>query len=244
MGRGGGETEQHRELKRRAVLWAAARGFRACALEVRVPRSGFRADVAAARVGSGQCSEPGETAILECKQARSDLLRDNADEARTLERLREVSTRRRELEQLIGAHLPNLRRGETLFAECDEFDLDSIRHDGLRGVRREERQLQTRVYGGTKFDRIGRYCCADFLYLVVPPGLLEPHEAPPGWGILVASGSDDLDVVRPPVRLPVSSPARLALLESIAVAASRRCLADLGLDWETVIARRAQVLPD
>jgi hypothetical protein len=52
-----------------------------------------------------------------------------------------------------------------------------------------------------------------------------------------------MDVVRPPVRLPVTPAARLGLLESIAVAASRRCLAELGIDWETILARRGQVLP-
>ena len=40
-----GETEAHRDLKRRAVLWALANGFSACATEVSLPRSRFRADV-------------------------------------------------------------------------------------------------------------------------------------------------------------------------------------------------------
>ncbi len=42
-----GETAAHRELKRLAMAWAGEVGFDIVASEVRVPRSGFRADVAA-----------------------------------------------------------------------------------------------------------------------------------------------------------------------------------------------------
>jgi hypothetical protein len=84
-----GETDRHRELKRLALAWAGARGWGLAAAEVRVPRSGWRADVAAAGEPDGPC------ALFECKQAREDLRRDAHDEAAARARLEELTRRAR-----------------------------------------------------------------------------------------------------------------------------------------------------
>ena len=44
-----GETAAHARLKRLALIWAQARGYSACAVEVTLPRCRFRADIAAYR---------------------------------------------------------------------------------------------------------------------------------------------------------------------------------------------------
>jgi hypothetical protein len=237
-----GETAAHRELKRLAALWAQARGFSLCAEEVRLPRSGYRVDLAGcAAVRSGSV-HAGETAVFECKQSRSDLLRDTADERASLLRLREVTTRCAELEQLLGLHLPSLRRGESLFAECDAYDLEGIRHDGLRAVRREEAALQAKVYGGTKFDRMFRYRGADRFHLVTGPGVMEPHEVPAGWGLLEAAGAELVELRRPE-RVETTPAARLALLQAIAAAGTRATNTALGVSWEEVRRLRGRVPP-
>lgn len=241
MARPGGETPEHRELKRLALIWAQAHGFRVAACEARLPRCGFRADVAACAVPAGRIAVAGETAVFECKQARSDLLRDVAAERETSERLRAVMQRRRELESMLGLHLPSLRRGETLFAECDAYDLDAIRHDGLRAVRREEAVLQARLHGGTKLARLHRYGCADRLYLVVEPGVLEPHEVPEGWGLLVRE-CGGLRLERRPEYAATDAAARLAMLQAVARAAARAVNAACGVDPAAVIeVRRREV---
>jgi hypothetical protein len=243
MGAARGETERHRDLKRRALIWAQGHGFSACGVEVRVPRSGFRADVAACKSPDRQAAGPGETAIFECKQARSDLLRDVAEEVDVLTRLRVVTARRGELEQMLGIHCPSLRRGVSLFAECDEYDFDTIRHDGLRAVRREQAALNAKLFGGTKFDRLRRYRCADRLYLVAAPDVIVAHETPDGWGLLVAHG-DELEQVRRPVRLESTADVRLGLLHAIAVAGTRGANAAAGVQSGDIDALRRQVVPD
>src|SRR3954470_8009003 len=109
-----GETENHVRLKTLALAWAQANGFPICGLAVRVPKSGYRADVAA--VGRGPAAR---SAVFECKQARPDLLKDAHAEVATRARLAELTERRRTLEQLLSVHRPDLRRGEALWPEYD-----------------------------------------------------------------------------------------------------------------------------
>lgn len=213
------ETEQHRRLKSLALAWAQARGFAIAAPEVRVPRSGYRADVAAySRQWDAQT--PARTAIFECKQARGDLLKDAHAEAATRARLAELIERRQKLEQLLAVHRPDLRRGEALWPEFDTWDFSALEHRGYRGVLDELETVQRRVLRGTKFSRMFRYRCADFLCLVVEEDIFAEAEIPAGWGLLVRSG-EALRLVRPPAPLDTMPGQRTALLESIALAGTQ-----------------------
>jgi len=49
-----GETSAHRELKRLALAWAQANGFAIAATEARVPKCGYRTDVAACSRGAAR----------------------------------------------------------------------------------------------------------------------------------------------------------------------------------------------
>ncbi|HUR58987.1 MAG TPA: hypothetical protein VM029_14835 [Opitutaceae bacterium] len=209
------ETENHSRLKTLALAWAQANGFAICALEVRVPRSGYRADVAACGRGAGA-----RTAVFECKQSRADLLKDAHAEAATRARLAALSERRRALEALLSVHRPDLRRGEALWPEFDTWDFSSLEHNSYRDVLAELETLQRRILRGTKFSKMFRYRCADFLYLVVEDGIFAETEIPAGWGLLVRRGGE-LQLARPPAALDAPGEQRSAILEMIALAATR-----------------------
>lgn len=211
----GGETQTHLELKRLALVWAQGNGFPICALEVRVPKSGFRADVAACSRG-----EERRTAVFECKQSRADLLKDAHAEATTRQRLIELTGRRRTLEELLAVHRPDLRRGEALWPEYDTWDFSRLEHHAYRSVLGELETVQRRVVRGTKFSKMFRYRCADFLYLVVEDGIFAEAEIPAGWGLLVRRGGE-LMIARPPADLAASDVQRAALFEHIAMAGTR-----------------------
>src|SRR4051812_39750979 len=117
------ETQNHVRLKTLALAWAQANGFAITATEVRVPKSGYRADVAAA--ARGVASSAMRTAVFECKQARGDLLKDAHAESATRARLAELTQRRRTLEELLAMHRPDLRRGEALWPEYDTWDFSA-----------------------------------------------------------------------------------------------------------------------
>lgn len=192
------------------------------ATEVRVPKSGYRADV------SGYAPQRRDravrTAIFECKQSRADLLKDAHAEVAIRAQLAELTERRRVLEEMLAVHRPDLRRGEALWAEYDSWDFSGLEHRAYRSVLDELETVQRRVLRGTKFSKMFRYRCADFLYLVVEENIFAEAEIPAGWGLLVRRTTDAgevLELARPPAQLDTAMEQRLALLEMIAAAATR-----------------------
>ena len=214
----GAETEAHVRLKRLALLWAQANRYTACAVEVSLPQCRYRADVAAYR---SRVREQTMTAIFECKQALPDLRRDNCESVAARERLRSLARRRETLETHLRIHYPTLRTGDSLFAEYDSHDFDAIGHRGYRRVLRETTALQNRLYGGTKFECLVRYRCANLFFLVLPKELFRAAEAPAGWGVLVEMNCS-LELVRKPAWHGNLEETRIRLLQRIAVAGTRQ----------------------
>ncbi|AOS45947.1 hypothetical protein Verru16b_03038 [Lacunisphaera limnophila] len=213
-----GESAAHRALKRLARGWARGQRLALAAEEVRLPRSGYRADVAAA---TPHCLAPAAlTAVFECKVSRADFRRDSARETGAEAHLAALAERLRALRELIAGHRPDLRRGETLFAECDAYDLRGLRHDTHDRLAAELQAAQRRWQEGTKLAKLGRWRAASLLYVVAEEGILAPHEVPDGWGLLIRRG-DALVTVTLPCRNETTPEERVALLERIAAAAGR-----------------------
>jgi hypothetical protein len=98
--------------------------------------------------------------------------------------------------------------------------MSHFEHKTYRRVLREIRVLQARLYGKTKFEKVMRYRCANLCYLVVEDGILQDHEAPLLWGLLVRRG-DSLVLEKKPVRIEVIESARLSLLQRIAIGGTK-----------------------
>lgn len=212
-----GESAAHLELKQLALAWARANRLSLAGTEVRLPRSSYRADVAAAT--PRQLGPQAVTAVFECKASRADFLRDAALERATQEKIRELTARLDALNRLIGEHRPDLRRGEELFPEFDCIDLRGNRHATHAAVTRSLQAAQVALYEGTKFAKLARWRAANFLYLVVDTAeLAGAHEIPAGWGLLVRE-NDVLRCARPPLRHDVKVEDRIALLERLAARA-------------------------
>jgi hypothetical protein len=212
------ETEAHLRLKRLALLWAQGHGYTACAAEVTLPQCRYRADVAAYR---SRLREQTVTAIFECKQALPDLRRDNCATATTRERLHSLRRRRDVLEKHLRVHYPTLRTGDSLFAEYDSHDFDAIGHRGYRRVLRESAALENRLFGGTKFECLVRYRCANLFFIVLPNELFRETEVPAGWGVLLELNGT-LDLARKPDWHDNAANARIRLLQRIAMAGTRQ----------------------
>ena len=241
-----GESHAHRLLKQAALLWAQQEGYRAAGMEIGLPNSRYRADVAACRLDrpGPRRLEVGLSAVFECKQSRPDFLHDARPEAESVARLAHLNHRREKLERLVGAHYPTLRQGESLFPEFDRADVDAISHSGYRRVIAEIRQLENAVWGRTKFDKLVRYRCANSCYLVLRPGILDPTEVPLAWGLLAPESPDfdagddpkppALTLLRKPTYLDAPESHRLELLHRIAVSGTWRLNREVGIDFDVL----------
>jgi hypothetical protein len=221
-----GETDRHRSLKALTTLWARANGLACVAKEVSFPHNRFRVDVAAYRPNFKVPSKVrlgddlGITAVFECKQARSDLLKDSKNKEQVLARLQELNERKAKLEALLKMHYPNLAKGEALFPEFDCYDFNSAGHQSHARVLKKIQEAQSAAAYKTKFDRLLRYRLAHLHYLVTEKGIIKPHEVPLGWGLLVRE-EDGLRLVQAPALQQTSAPTQIIFLQRVAAAASR-----------------------
>jgi hypothetical protein len=227
-----GETARHSRLKRLAFLWAQVHGYSACAMEVTLPQSRYRADVAAYR---SQPKKIGSTAIFECKQALCDLRRDNCHSDIARQRLEAICQRRQILETRLRVHYPNLRNGDSLFPEFDSHDFTAIGHRGYARVLSALKAQQNRLYDCTKFDKLTRYRCANLYFLVLPKELFRDSEVPVGWGALVEFNGA-LTLVRRPVWQETTPENRIHFLQRVAAAGTRAFNRQLEITFEEVVA--------
>lgn len=234
------ESLAHRELKRLALEWAGARRLVLAATEVRLPRSGYRADVAAATPRA--LASNAVTAVFECKVSRADFLRDSAPEAGAVASIAGLSARLETLRGMIAVHRPDLRRGEELFPEFDAYDLRGLRHETHEALATELRVAQRKFQECTKFAKLGRWRAASLLYLVAEDGLFAAHEVPEGWGLLVRRGAG-LELVARPCLRATSAEERVAFVERIAAVAAGRERKNFGVaaPWSDAAGSRASL---
>jgi hypothetical protein len=175
----------------------------------------------------------GTSAIFECKRCLVDLRRDNGCAATTLRRLEKIHQRREVIERNLRVHYPALRVHDSLFAEFDSHNFETIDHRGYKQVLRQTRALQNRLFDCTKFETLVRYRCANLFFVVLPTKLFHEPEIPIGWGALVESNGA-VDLVRKPAWHDVSTEHNLRVLERIARASTRAINRNLGIKTEEV----------
>ena len=219
-----GETENHRNLKSLALSWACEQGMYLAAPEVSFPHRRFRVDVAAccptrkvpSRTPANAVDSVLKAAVVfECKQVRSDLIKDNKNGDCISNRLRSLEKRRKTLELLLGVHHPNLALGESLFPEYDSYRLQEIRHEGYRKLKKDISTARRGVINATKFDRLFSYRMANLHYLVVEEKLLKSHEIPAGWGLLVRTAAT-LELIEKPTWQDINVEHQIVFLQRIA----------------------------
>jgi hypothetical protein len=231
-----GESPNHIRLKRLALIWAQSRGYRACGVEVTLPRCRYRADVAAFKAAKNG----GTSAIFECKQSLVDLRRDNGCAAETRKRLQAVQRRRETIERNLRVHYPALRVPESLFTEFDPYNFEHINHRGYGRVLRQVRTLQNRLFDSTKFEKLVRYRCANLLFLVLPNELYRQSEIPVGWGALVEC-NNALELVRRPVWHETTEVSQWTFLQRLAVTGTRGVNRAFAIDFEQTAAFRVDL---
>ena len=251
------ESPAHLELKRLALIWAQANGYPIVACEVSLPNLRFRLDMGAYRPGSRRVSirdarlntnrsvavaALGIAAVFECKASRTDLVRDCRSAARLIERMKVLTERRLKLESLLKIHYPSLRNGDGLWPEYETVAFDRAEHAPYRKVVKELATLSRQLHGQTKMESLMKWQAANLHYLVVEPNVVEAHEIPAGWGMLVREGQRLELRVRPEWR-EVDEPTRLTFLHRIAAAGSKATNREEGVDYLAIESERRGGVP-
>jgi hypothetical protein len=227
----GGESQAHRELKQIALRWARAQGYRIAAAEVSLPRYRFRLDVAVYRPSKQSITDPqsgrtvwqdslGLCAVFECKASRADFQRDAASLSGTGEKLKALHARRLELERLLHLYYPSILQGDSLFQEYQSVDFSRAGHAEYEKTLKAIGSLSRQLLQSTKFEKLVRWSAANLFYVVASTEAIEPHEIPPGWGLLLRQG-ETLEPALKPIFHPIAEPERLALLHRIAITQTR-----------------------
>jgi len=236
------ETANHRELKRLALIWAQAHGYRAAAAEVSLPNCRFRLDVAAYIPGRvrelhpdgrrmRQRSTVGLTAVFECKASRPDFRRDAHSIAVTTDRLKVLNSRKARIERELHLHYPSILNGDSLFQEYQSVDFERPGHERYQRTLRDISRLTSRLHANTKFDRLVQWGAASLFWVVADPGMMALHQLPAGWGLLLREDGE-LRVAAKPLLQNVPESERLALFYRIAQAASRAVNREHGIAFE------------
>jgi hypothetical protein len=235
-----GESAEHRELKRLALIWAQARGFRIAAAEVALPNYRYRLDVAACRMerSRGRLAVPEgagriTTAIFECKASRQDFRRDACVLTATAARLKTLHERKARVEDELRLYYPSIRNGDSLFPEYETLNFERPGYERYVKLLGEIARLSTRLEANTKFDRLGQWGVANLRYIVAEAAALERHEVPSGWGLLVRE-NDSLQLIIKPVWRDLCEEQQFVLLQRVALAATRAVNAAYSVTYEHV----------
>ena len=219
------------ELKQRVLAYLVALEPDAIALNVPVRRSKFTVGAACAFIatkGKLHHNCVTKTVAVEVFNDRTDCLPDYSNNAASYDRLRKMEQEKTELEAAIRRDEPELRSTCDLFPDEDFAEYDyraSQKHPYLRLLRRLERTRHA-IFRGSRLENIRRANAADYLYLAVPQGAIEPHELAPGWGLLEVT--PQLEVIEtspaPDLSENVSTAGRNHLALNIARAAAGNVL--------------------
>ena len=137
-----------------------------------------------------------------------------------------------------GAGGDELAAGELHFVTtggigADLATFDHAGHAPYRNVLKELTTLSRQLHGQTKMESLMKWQASNLHYLVVERDLVQPHEIPVGWGLLVREGPR-LDLsVRPEWR-EVEEATRLTFLHRVAVAGTKATNRESGIDYLSI----------
>lgn len=148
--------------------------------------SKFCADVAAfwSSPGKKRLMQPTRTVIVEIRRTREQCWPDCSRQEELLPLLIEQKELRRSLETEIRKTEPELKDSDTLFPEYESWRYAESKNRNYRHCLRQIEKIEHALYEGSRFEQIRRAHVADFLYLAVPEGTVNPNELADGWGLI------------------------------------------------------------
>ena len=214
------ELIPQRELKRAVLGWMALQCPNGMGMGVPTRFFKYKADVAAFWSSpQRRVLHPTETMIVETRRSRQECWPDfSRTEEALLEKLKAFKARKEELQEEIRQAEPHLQDRDALFEEFQLWDYSRSANTEYKKCCKAISEVEESLYGGTRFQHIAAAQVADFLYLAVPAGAVEPQEIVQGWGLLYIHDDMSIEIVKEAEKVGCSEENRFHLVQNIAKA--------------------------
>lgn len=228
------EIDNKTQLKYKQALlrWLLALAPTAIGLNVPTRISRFQVDIGAfwSEPNRKRQLRPRKTMILEMRFERDDCWPDISKREDILASLREVKNKKQQLEAIIRQEEPELRVGDNLFTEIEDWDYHTSRNPDYHRCLRHMEEIQHALYAGSRFEQIRRAHAADFLYLAVPSGLIDPRELANGWGLLYIEDNFEVKETKKAQQEETTPDCKLHFIQNLAASAMKSTLFATGVN--------------
>ncbi|MDD3885860.1 MAG: hypothetical protein PHI35_03200 [Victivallaceae bacterium] len=202
------------------------------AVGVRVPARIRKYQVTAAGFWRGSHGKSiDKTAVVMLYERFDNCFADCADRDARLAVIHSLLEQKERLESVIRVQEPHLASSDDLFDDFRSWDYASSTNAEYRKLCRKLDSLRMALHQGSRLENIRRTGVADYCYLAVPEGLVEPGEIAMGWGLVYLKSDRSFTLVREAdPQDGVTPAARQILAQNIAVAAADMVTFASGVD--------------
>jgi hypothetical protein len=190
-----------------------------CGIGVKVPTRNRKYQVEAAAFWStisGSRQSADRTVIVEVRHDREQCWPDCGDKENLLATLRELKQEKIRLEAVIRETEPSLKDTDNLFEEYQYWNYHRSRNQDYQNCLLQIDKVAHSIYKGSRLELIRQAKVADFLYLAVPEGEIQPSEVADGWGLLFIDANQKVRCAKVAQRQICSQDSRLHLIQNIA----------------------------
>lgn len=212
-------------MKRAILGWLLPQNPSGVGSSVPTRISKYCADIAAfwSSPAKKRLMQPDKTVIVEIRRTREQCWPDCSRQEELLPLLIEQKELRTSLEVEIRQDEPELRDTDNLFPEYETWRYSESNNRKYRHCLNQIERIEHALYKGSRFEQIRRAHVADFLYLAVPEGTVDPKELADGWGLINVTKDLTATVVKEAETWNCPLANRLHLAQNIA-ASSRDAL--------------------
>lgn len=212
-------------MKRAILGWLLTQKPSGVGVHVPTRVSKYCADVAAfwSSPAKKRLLQPSKTAIVEIRRTREQCWPDCSRKEELLPLLIEQKELKNSLETEIRQKEPELKDTDNLFPEYEFWRYSESKNRKYRHCLKQIESIEHALYKGSRFEQIRRAHVADFLYLAVPEGTVDPKELADGWGLVNIKNDLTAIIIKEAETWNCPIPNRLHLAQNIA-ASSRDAL--------------------
>ena len=221
-----------REMKRAILAWLIPEKPSGMALNVPTRVSKYCADIAAfwSSPAKKRLMAPTKTLIVEIRKSREQCWPDCARQEELLPLLRKTKEEKASIEAILRREEPELKDGDTLFPEFESWNYKLTKKRKYHKCLKQLEEIEHALYKGSRFEQIRRAHVADYLYLAVPTGTVQPDELADGWGLININPDMTTEVVKEADKWDCPDQNKLHLIQHIAAGCKKSLLFSLGVN--------------